>query len=1300
MSPQPQPPGAGEPIDSPVVVTAQGQPARPQAKEKTIRSFFVGSSGSGSTAAAPAASSSMAEADPSNGTARASSNVPKKRRKKGEDADGQASSSGSRPAQTRLSLGIKASTQADDDAQYGQNGSGSGNGSGNGVWIVKKPDTEYAGSNAAAADKAEGGGGGGRGKGRKKKVAGGEEAELREMSKKSAGAAATGAAAKGKRAIKRKSGVGGDMDDQAIDQLIDPALSTTLPANPEVTSSPPKKKRGRGHTSQATQQQPNSSSIDRPPSFRTDHTYTDTLISSSPSSAISVDLERTGAGDDPGSNGRHRLSNDFEVTSISLASTAASTPTSTVSALPSVTTTSTSKVAHPFFARPNNLKNPSMASSSKSGGSHMQDAIEVEEKSPDRPAATAAGPSAPRKIAFAADQNKPAHSFFARVAAPSATRGSDSPAAVTGGTSRELTSETLTAAAGSEIAYEPSVLGSDRVKGKGKEKETTKEKKNKVHSFFKLATQHAEGKLQKGWGGGIKEGEELIAPLPRGDWPNHDTPSSTSWTTDWTSQYSGPSRRHRHLAPDTLRAGFWESVLETASSSPGDYAKRSLQTSSRLSIPHFIAQHPAFTSLPAKRKPVTSNREPWSDRYRPLRACEVLHNETEATYTRDWLYTLSVGHQHDEPTTRKIVRKVKRGKLKSNLLDGWIVDDLGGFGGDPFPDDLATDEEELEELDEPFISSDPHQRPDTHYPSLESRLTNTILLTGPHGSGKSAAVYAAANELGWDVFEVFPGMGKRTGGNLMGWVGDVGRNHMVSQGQQNHGSVQGTANGNGTKARKQDSQSDDKKKQKGGLTSFFGAGAAKTINKKDGKLDVNKTNIVKLGSQGSAAEPIDIDDENNAVSDNKIDLTKDTDVHIISDEEEEEEEELPHPTVLDNISGTATSGASPGDSVRQSLILLDEADILFDEESTFWPAVVSLIAESRRPVILTCNDHTRIPKDQIPLQAILDFHPPPSYLAMPYLQCIVDQETKHSAPSSQGHHEDAVDIQQIYNASIHRSVLTDTDTDTDDDLIDQPLPPNGNERVPYFDLRKAIAQLQLDRARGSESLIAGESVSTAKIPRDSYPAAGGRNTDELSDSVKRIDNQSYIDAFVELRPWAKVEALEIDRYAPTADDELGPHLLPKPEISDRYPVFVGNDRSSQIALELKRLVGGGVDGTCIGPMTLGDGDLGLARTRYIRSTLPLLDPLIPLSAPLLPNPSLFLYTLPTILGMIEADDLLERAEDVALAHGEERINRKTGRPVRSKGKGAHDQGYMRYLADLGVEGDAEDEGRKLIGLLR
>jgi hypothetical protein len=39
----------------------------------------------------------------------------------------------------------------------------------------------------------------------------------------------------------------------------------------------------------------------------------------------------------------------------------------------------------------------------------------------------------------------------------------------------------------------------------------------------------------------------------------------------------------------------------------------------------------------------------------------------------------------------------------------------------------------------------------------------------------------------------------------------------------------------------------------------------------------------------------------------------------------------------------------------QSVVLIEEADVVFADEAGFWPSVVAFIRDSRRPVIITCN---------------------------------------------------------------------------------------------------------------------------------------------------------------------------------------------------------------------------------------------------------------------------------------------------------------------------------------------------------
>lgn len=61
---------------------------------------------------------------------------------------------------------------------------------------------------------------------------------------------------------------------------------------------------------------------------------------------------------------------------------------------------------------------------------------------------------------------------------------------------------------------------------------------------------------------------------------------------------------------------------------------------------------------------------------------------------------------------------------------------------------------------------------------------------------------------------------------------------------------------------------------------------------------------------------------------------------------------------------------------KQSLILFEEVDVLFDEDKTFWSGVQSLIATSKRPIILTCNSLDSIPLEDFEVAEVLRYTQP------------------------------------------------------------------------------------------------------------------------------------------------------------------------------------------------------------------------------------------------------------------------------------------------------------------------------------
>lgn len=502
-------------------------------------------------------------------------------------------------------------------------------------------------------------------------------------------------------------------------------------------------------------------------------------------------------------------------------------------------------------SRPTALSRIKTTSNSSLKGASHQDPIDLE-------AAQTSLKPGPKRHVFASDL-KPAHSFFSRNNPVTSSRATSVASDKSGpGDSKQEDQTTLP---------EPSALQPELpVTASTADTAPLQTTKKPVHNFFQPAGAVAKpGILKNGWGQGVKEGEEWSAPWPGSTysgWPVHEGGPIEPII-------AGPSMTKRNYTPQTIddESTFWHSVLRGASTNPS-------------SVP--ISRDKGKQRAPAAP---LGDRETFAERFRPKQATQVLGNVTESTYLRDWLSALSVGtHESNGP---KVIRRVAKAR---RTVDDWIVDDIGLYG-------LAEEEGDLDEIPEPLEEPDIPigQRPQS-YPPLSARLTNSILLTGPSGSGKSAAVYAAATELGWEVFEVYPGIGKRTGGNLMSLVGDVGKNHMVGKAKE-----------------VEETPASVPVPTIAGIQSFF-------------KPKVGGGEVPLTGSQG---EPIEVDDDH-------------------------PDRPLTPPPRLRTSSANLTPFRDET-KFRQSLILIEEVDILFEEEASFWPAVVSLIAESRRPVIMTCN---------------------------------------------------------------------------------------------------------------------------------------------------------------------------------------------------------------------------------------------------------------------------------------------------------------------------------------------------------
>ncbi|MCJ1388142.1 hypothetical protein MMC18_000987 [Xylographa bjoerkii] len=339
------------------------------------------------------------------------------------------------------------------------------------------------------------------------------------------------------------------------------------------------------------------------------------------------------------------------------------------------------------------------------------------------------------------------------------------------------------------------------------------------------------------------------------------------------------------------------------------------------------------TSLSGFDRFECENRD-WTSKYSPQDAASVLQQGPEVTLLRDWLTSLTVMSVNNGTTdlskdgeifttSKRLFPKRKKKRKMAEDLDDFVVSSDGEV-------------DEMDELAQPDtnrpVDGGPRRsmirigdRPESsRQTSATSVIANAVIISGPHGCGKTAAVYAVAQELGFEVFEINAGS-RRSGKDVLDKVGDMTRNHLVQ------------------KAKHNDKMEETETLQTAALQEDISSGRQSTMQsflKPDTKSKPIPTSCGKV---------------------------------------KEKEVKMPESPKKRN-------------QQKQSLILLEEVDILFEEDKLFWTTVLSLILQSRRPIIMTCTDESLLPLDDMLLHAIFRLAPPPDDMAVDYLMLMAGNE--------------------------------------------------------------------------------------------------------------------------------------------------------------------------------------------------------------------------------------------------------------------------------------------------------------------
>ncbi|XP_046279976.1 ATPase family AAA domain-containing protein 5 isoform X3 [Marmota monax] len=307
-------------------------------------------------------------------------------------------------------------------------------------------------------------------------------------------------------------------------------------------------------------------------------------------------------------------------------------------------------------------------------------------------------------------------------------------------------------------------------------------------------------------------------------------------------------------------------------------------------------EHQALSEYHGKQDSGTEDML-WTEKYQPQNASELIGNELAIKKLHSWLKDWKRRAELEE-------RQNLKGKREEKQED---LSDSKDFKG-------SSDDEE------------------------ESRLCNTVLITGPTGVGKTAAVYACAQELGFKIFEV-NASSQRSGRQILSQLKEATQSHQVDKQGVNS---QKPCFFNSYNIGKSPKKLNSPKKV---VTSprKLPPSSPKSNGQKRGIPPKTLANYFKVSSKSKNNEEIGELLESNKGIKNSLEQKQITQTKSAS---------VPNSNVKE------FGAEEPNRKNATSLILFEEVDVIFDEDAGFLNAIKTFMATTKRPVILTTSDPT------------------------------------------------------------------------------------------------------------------------------------------------------------------------------------------------------------------------------------------------------------------------------------------------------------------------------------------------------